>query len=154
MDHQNLFVSHYLQFFADHRGWNGISHFCLRLINVWSTLPIVGSWNIYGKLELKRNDEISSLELVLTLEAGRFKFKVLLRCLSLMSLFFAPVQKTGFLFTIDSNFNSISINRLISSDVNLAVNWVSWIVKRFVCFYVEISTVKLWSLINLVSHLT
>ena len=78
MDHQKLFVLHYFLVFADHRGLNGISHFCFRVITVSTMLPIVGSWSIYRKLELKRNDEISRLELILKLEAGPFEIKILL----------------------------------------------------------------------------
>ena len=156
MDHQKLFVLHYALVFIHHDGLDGVSHFCFRLVSVFTVLPIVGSRCIGWKLELKRNDVVSWLERILELEASSFEIKILLWCLGLNSWgslsIVHGVPETGFFFTIHSYFHSFSFNRGRNSDVNLAINRISWVVEWLIGFDVKITTLKLWSRINLISH--
>jgi hypothetical protein len=162
MDNKKILVSDKRSIMVVNLCHDGISYLNFWLSLIVLSLPVATSWCPVRKSEFEWNGVVSGIKRLIECKAILFKFKELLTKLNLdlfivnltvyiLSLNIIPV--TSLLFGFNINLQEVSLHLSSTSDVDLAINDVTFIVKGLICFDEEISSIKLTSGIKLVSHL-
>ena len=111
-----------------------------------------------GQSELERNGVVSWVQRALKSEAGAFEMEDLSAVVPSVSSSFLVsssigisscvcflLDKAAFFFAFHVNLDMTWLHRDISPDVNLSLNYISWVIVRTICHNKDISSVELGS---------
>ena len=161
MDHEEILVSDEGSVMIVDFCHDRISYLNFRFSIIVLFLPVATSWCPVRKSELKWDCIVSRIKRLVESEAILFEFKEFLSKLNLDTfrigipkpiISFNLIPMTSLLLGFYINFQKVGLHLSGASDVDFPINSVASIVECFVSFDEEISSIKLTSRIEIVSH--